>query len=59
MMTDYLSDAFKARQMPNKKIRRVKEAPTMDDLPLFNGKKREHEEAQEASQMEIDHDTLV
>lgn len=49
-MTPYLSDQFKARVMPDKKIKRAKEAPDMADLPLFNGAIRGHEEAQEQAQ---------
>lgn len=49
-MTDYLSDAFKTRSMPNTKIRRRKEAPDMSDLPLFNHMIRTHEETQTQAQ---------
>jgi hypothetical protein len=50
---EYLSDAFQARQMPNRKLKRAKEKPDMDDLPLFSRVKREHEEKQQDSQLTI------
>ncbi len=51
--TGYLSDAFKARQMPNRKIRRAKEAADLSDLPLFNQPQRTHEESQRQAQQPL------
>jgi hypothetical protein len=47
---EYLSDAFKARTMPNTKIRRTHEKPDLADLPLFNATIRTHEDAHDQAQ---------